>query len=640
MSSRTLPTDYQSYIHLSRYARWDAEKGRRETWEETVARYVNFFKSRTAGIAGMAGFNWTQISDSILDLQVMPSMRCLMTAGLALELDNVAGFNCSYLAVDDIRAFDETLYVLMCGTGVGFSVERQFINKLPPVPERLVESNRVIEVDDSKIGWADAFRQLLDALWKGELPRWDVSAVRPAGAPLKIFGGRASGPQPLVDLFNFAVTILRNATGRKLTSLECHDLICKVADIVVVGGVRRSALISLSNLSDDRMRHAKSGAWYESNGHRQLANNSVAYTEKPEVGSFMREWISLYESHSGERGIFNREAAQIQAGKNGRRNTNFDFGVNPCAEILLRSKQFCNLTEGVVRPHDDEASLTRKVRIAAIMGTLQATLTNFRYLTPEWKKNTEEEALLGVSLTGIMDHSVMNDLRNPDLPAMLERLKQVVVNTNIEYAAKLGINQAAAATSVKPSGTVSQLVNSGSGMHSRHASHYLRTVRADKKDPMSQLMRDAGFYVEDDVTKPGNTDVFYFPIESPKKAVTRNDRTAIEQLELWKIYQLHWCEHKPSITIYVREHEWVEVGAWVYKNFDMLSGVSFLPHNESDTVYKQAPYQEVTAETFAEWQARMPASVDWSRIGEYEGGRDQTTGTRDLACSAGVCEIL
>lgn len=959
--TNALPTDYQAYIHLSRYARWRDDLNRRETWPETVGRYIEFFKGRAAD--KLPGFDWDDLHNAIETLQVMPSMRCMMTAGKALELDNVAGFNCSYTAVDNIRVFDEILYILMCGTGVGFSVERQYVNKLPALPDTFTDSDRVIVVDDSKIGWATALQELLAALWAGEVPSWDVSAVRPKGARLKTFGGRASGPEPLVELFKFTIHLLRQAAGRKLTSIECHDLVCKIADIVVVGGVRRSALISLSNLSDDRMRHAKSGQWWETTGHRALANNSVAYTEKPEMNAFMREWLALYESKSGERGIFNRVAAQKQAGSNHRRDPNHDFGTNPCcvtgdtmiltseghrridtivgqdvkvwngsqfsdvrpfetgthpiyrvtlsdgsyldctgnhkfatwhgwsangrremveakdlqvdvklekfgmpfveggeihdgdaysqgfysgdgntdlghswlyepkfvceprlkgtftglatyngvtrktwthgpmkdkrwvpvnaradycvewlaglldsdgtvtrdengngfqitsvdlqflrdvklmltrlgvrakvvkatdagmrmmpdgrggsaeydckeshriligntdahflltnaglklsrlkphngapqrdarqfvrvvsveqlgvealtycfdeplehlgtfngivtgqSEIILRSKQFCNLSTVIVRPTDTAADLARKMRYVAILGTLQATLTDFRYLSDEWRKNTVEEALLGTSMTGQMDHPILSDEKNEYLPVLLSQLKEVAILTNREFAAKLGINPATATTCVKPEGTVSQLVDAASGMHRRYAQFYLRTVRNDKKDPLSRLMRDAGVYAEDDVTKPDVNDIFYFPQRSPAGA--SRDTTALQQLTLWKIYQLHYCEHKPSITVYVKEHEWMEVGAWVYSNFDIVSGVSFLPHNESDTVYKQAPYQQITEAEYHEWVAKMPKDIDWTRIGEYEAGIDTVTGTRDLACSAGVCEIL
>jgi ribonucleoside-triphosphate reductase (thioredoxin) len=639
LSNAVLPTDYQTFIHLSRYARWREDLKRRETWPETVERYISFFKARNPSSDG-ALIPWDELQSAILNLEVMPSMRALMTAGPALERDNVAGYNCWYREVDELSAFDEILYVLMCGTGVGFSVERQVIKGLPPLPDEFFPVDHTIVVADSKIGWASSLRTLLSHLWVGEVPKWDVSRVRPSGARLRTMGGRASGPQPLVDLFEYCCRVIPHAAGRRLNSLECHDLVCKIADIVVVGGVRRSALLSLSNLSDERMRDAKAGAWWELYDHRKLANNSVAYTEKPEMGAWMAEWMSLYKSKSGERGVFSRVASQKQAAKNGRRNPNYEFGTNPCSEIILRSKQFCNLTEVVVRATDSHDELERKVRLATILGTIQATLTKFRYLSKASQRITEEEALLGVSLTGIMDHPLLSDASAVSgLPYLLERLRATAVDVNAEYAAKLGINQSVAVTCVKPSGTVSQLVDSASGIHPRYAPFYLRTVRADKNDPLSRLMRDAGCYVENDVTKPEATDVFYFPSKSPDNAVTRNDRSALEQLELCLIYQRHWCEHKPSITVYVREHEWMDVGAWMYRNFDEVSGVSFLPHADDAHSYKQAPYQDITEIEYNEWKAKSVV-VDWSKIGAYEGGVDMTSGTRELACSAGICEFV
>ena len=630
----TLPTQYQEYIALSRYARWLPEEGRRETWEETVDRYIGFWVDRGM-LHGDEGLD--EIREAILNLDVMPSMRALMTAGEALDRDNVAGFNCSFLAIDRQRAFDELMYVLMCGTGVGFSVERQFISKLPSVAEEMHESDTTIAVADSKIGWASAFRELISLLYNGKIPKWDLSKIREAGAPLKTFGGRASGPEPLDDLFKYSVNLFRNAVGRKLSSVEVHGLVCKIAEIVVVGGVRRSALISLSNLSDDRMRHAKSGQWWEAHPEYALANNSVSYTEKPDGETFMREWLALVESKSGERGIFNREASQKQAEKNGRRDPDYFFGTNPCSEIILRDRQFCNLSEVVVRHGDTFDDLKNKVKTAAILGTLQATLTNFRYLSKAWKNNTEEEALLGVSLTGIMDHPILSGSEEGGLADALEELKNVAIETNKEWADRLGINQSAAITCVKPSGTVSQLVDSASGIHPRYSNYYIRTVRADKKDPLAKMMVDAGFPVEDDVMKPDSTYVFSFPMKAPEDAVFRDDRTAIEQLETWLTYQRHWCEHKPSVTIYVRDEEWMEVGAWTYKHFDEMSGVSFLPH--SDHTYKQAPYQEITEEEYENALKNMPQNVDWADLAKYE-ETDHTAGSQTLACSGGSCEVV
>jgi ribonucleoside-triphosphate reductase len=625
-----LPTDYQAFIHKSRYAKYFDGKGR-ENWDETVERYMDNVVRPVAGDDSYIN----QIRDAILGLEIMPSMRAMMTAGPALERDNTAGYNCSYLPVDDPKSFDEAMYILLCGTGVGFSVERQYIKKLPEVPE-LYDSETTIVVKDSKEGWAKAFRQLLALLWAGEIPKWNVDKVRPAGARLKTFGGRASGPAPLVELFNFAVTTFKNAQGRKLSSLECHDLMCFIGQIVVVGGVRRSAMISLSNLSDDRMRHAKSGQWWETAAHRALANNSVSYTEKPDVETFMREWTALVESKSGERGVFNREASKKQVAKFGRRNPEFDFGTNPCSEIILRPYEFCNLTECVVRASDSIEDLERKVKLATILGTIQSTLTKFPYLRKVWQKNTEEERLLGVSLTGIMDNPLLTS-KNKGLDKTLEHLRSIAVTTNAEWAERLGIPASASITCVKPSGTVSQLVDSASGIHARHSPYYIRTVRGDNKDPLTQFMIDNGIPAEPCVFKGDTTTVFSFPVKSPDRAVTRNDMTAIEQLEMWLTYQRHWCEHKPSVTISVRDSEWLEVGAFVYKYFDEMSGVSFLPH--SDHTYQQAPYQDCDKATYEELLAKMPKSIDWTKLSEYE-QEDNTVAMQTMACSGDSCEIV
>src|SRR5210317_2013457 len=625
-----LPTDYQTFIAKSRYAKYIDGQGR-EDWGDTVERYMDNVVRPKAGNDSYVN----QLRDAILNLEVMPSMRAMMTAGPALARDNTAGYNCSYLAVDDPKAFDEAMFILLCGTGVGFSVERQFIQKLPEVPE-LFESDTVIAVKDSKEGWAKAFRQVLALLWAGEIPKWDVSKVRPSGARLKTFGVRASGPAPLVELSNFAVTTFKNAQGRKLSSIECHDLMCFIGQIVVVGGVRRSAMISLSNLSDDRMRHAKSGQWWETAAHRALANNSVSYTEKPDVETFMREWLALVESKSGERGVFNREASKKQAAKFGRRDPNHDFGTNPCSEIILRPYQFCNLTEVVVRATDSVEDLERKVKLATILGTIQSTYTKFPYLRKVWRDNTEAERLLGVSLTGIMDNPLMTS-KNKGLEKTLEHLRNVAVDTNVIWAERLGIPVSASITCVKPSGTVSQLVDSASGIHARHNPYYIRTVRGDNKDPLTQFMISQDIPAEPDVMKPDSTTVFSFPMKSPKNAVTRTGMTAIEQLELWLTYQRHWCEHKPSVTISVKENEWMAVGAWVYEHFDEVSGISFLPFSEH--TYQQAPYQDIDADTYKKWAAKMPKNVDWSMLQEFE-KEDTTSGGRELACTAGVCEVV
>ena len=638
MPNNYLPTSYQEFIHLSRYSRWLHDKKRRETWGETVGRYFNFFKEHLEELHQykLSDKLRKELEEAVLTTQVMPSMRCLMTAGEALKRENIAGYNCSYIAVDRVGAFDEILYVLMNGTGVGFSVERQYVNELPPVADEFHHTDTTISVADSKLGWAKGLKELVGMLYIGQIPRWDLSKVRPAGAPLKTFGGRASGPEPLENLFNFSVNIFKNAAGRKLSSLEAHDLVCKIAEVVVVGGVRRSALISLSNLSDDRMRHAKSGQWWNNDGQRALANNSACYTEKPDIGIFMDEWKALYESKSGERGIYNRASANQQAEKNGRRTIEgFEFGTNPCSEIILRNREFCNLSEVVVRASDNRESLLEKVRLATILGTFQSTLVNFKYVSSAWRKNCEEERLLGVSLTGIMDCQYTNGKKS-GLPELLDELRKEAVKTNEEFAKAIGINQSVAVTCVKPSGTVSQLVDAASGIHARHNPYYVRTVRGDKKDPLTKMMTDVGFPVEDDQTNPSHTSVFSFPMKVDQKAVFRTDLSAIEQLELWLTYQNHWCEHKPSVTISVKENEWLEVGAWVYKHFDYMSGVSFLPF--TDHTYKQAPYQDCSREEYEMLLGKMPKIVEWNKLSEYE-LTDMTIGAQELACAAGFCEI-
>lgn len=636
-----LPTPYQDFIHLSRYSRWLEKEGRRETWEETVSRYFNFFIEHLDENENykVSKKEREELESSIISQDIMPSMRSLMTAGEALKRDHVAGYNCAYVSAGRVRSFDEILYILMCGTGVGFSVERGFLEKLPTISEEFEDSDTTIVVQDSKLGWAKSYKELTSLLIGGQIPQWDLSKVRPAGERLKTFGGRSSGPDPLDDLFRFTVDTYKRATGRKLTSIECHDIICKIAEVVVVGGVRRSALISLSSLTDERMRDAKTGQWWLADGQRALANNSVAYKHKPEIGTFMEEWVSLYKSKSGERGIFNREAAKKTVEKLGeRRDPDYDFGTNPCSEIILRDREFCNLTEIVVRYEDTIETLKEKVRLATILGTWQSTLTNFRYLSGEWKKNCEEERLLGVSLTGVMDNDLTNGRNgNAKLAEILNELKQVAIETNKQYAKKLKINQSAAITCVKPSGTVSQLVDAASGIHARHSDYYVRTVRADNKDPLCQFMKNEGFPYEPDVMKPEHVTVFSFPVDSPKSSVKRDEMSAIEQLEHWLIYQRHWCEHKPSITVTVREDEWMEVGAWVYKYFDEVSGVSFLPY--SDHVYKQAPYQECTKKQYNELVKKMPKDIDWSGLKSYEES-DNTAGSQTFACSGNSCEIV
>jgi ribonucleoside-diphosphate reductase alpha chain len=622
--------DYQKFIAISRYARWIDEENRRETWEETVQRYVDYITDKVKGHLPKQ-----QIFEAIKNLEVMPSMRALMTAGPALERDNTAGYNCSYLPVDDPKAFDEAMYILLCGTGVGFSVERQYVLQLPEIPQSLDHVDTCIQVQDSKEGWARALRKLIGHLYMGEVPVWDMSKVRPAGARLKVFGGRASGPAPLIDLFNFTVALFKHNEGKKLSSYDCHNLMCKVGEVVVSGGVRRSAMISLSNLSDQRMRHAKSGKWWETAPQMALSNNSVVYTDKPDGETFLREWTSLVESKSGERGIFNRISAKEQAKKFGRRDPDHEFGCNPCSEIILRPYQFCNLTEVVVREKDKFDDLKRKVMLATILGTAQSTLTKFPYLRKIWQKNTEEERLLGVSLTGIMDNELTNG-RKHGLEKTLTALREVAVETNKEWSAIFSIPQSTAITCVKPSGTVSQLVDSSSGIHPRHSSFYIRTVRGDNKDPLTQFMIDSKIPNEPDFMKPDTQTVFSFPMKSPKKSVVRNDMTAIEQLEMWLLYQRHWCEHKPSVTVSVRDEEWMEVGAFVFKHFDEMSGVSFLPH--SDHTYQQAPYQDCTEAVYNDFSSKF-THIDWNKFTTYE-KEDNTKSSQTFACSGDNCEIV
>jgi ribonucleoside-diphosphate reductase alpha chain len=634
-----LPSLYQQFIHLSRYSRWIEKEHRRETWTETVKRYFDFFENHLIENQKytLAKQLRNELETSVLNLEIMPSMRSLMTSGEALDRDNTAGYNCSYVAVNRVRAFDEILYILMCGTGVGFSVERQYVEKLPTIAENFSPSETEICVEDSKAGWARSYKELISLLIAGQIPRWNLKKIRAAGARLKTFGGRASGPQPLNDLFRFTVDTFKRAAGRKLTSIECHDIVCKIAEVVVVGGVRRSALISLSNLTDEKMRDAKVGQWWEANPQRALSNNSVAYKEKPDIGVFMEEWLSLYKSKSGERGIFNRDACKKTVTKLGdRRDPNYEWGTNPCSEIILRDREFCNLTEVVVRENDTPETLKRKVQLATILGTWQASLTYFPYLSSEWKKNCQEEALLGVSLTGILDNKIM---RNPGkaLETLLEDLRNSAITTNKDWAKRIGINPAAAITCIKPSGTVSQLTDSASGIHPRHSKFYIRTVRADRKDPLCQMMLEKGFPAEPCVMKPDSTMVFSFPINCPN-SFTRNDLTAIEHLEIWLTYQRYWCEHKPSITVTVKESEWMEVGAWVYEHFDEISGISFLPH--SDHSYRQAPYQECTKEEWESLNSILPKQINW--IGDlvvFE-REDHTVGNQTLACSGDKCEFV
>lgn len=629
-------TPYNTFIAKSRYSRFLDDKNRREHWGETVARYFDFMEKH---LATKQNYTLTaelrkELQDAVTHLDVVPSMRAVMTAGTALDRQNVAAFNCSYLPIDDPKAFDEAMYILLCGTGVGFSVEQKYVTQLPEVPDQLFPSQTSIMVSDSKEGWAKSLRQLIALLYSGEIPKYDVSKVRPAGARLKTFGGRASGAQPLEDLFKFVISKFKTAAGRKLSSLECHDILCKIGEVVVVGGVRRSAMISLSDLTDDKMAHAKAGNWWDGQGQRALANNSATYEETPAIGQFMREWTSIYESHSGERGIFNREASQKQAAKNGRRDATYEFGTNPCSEIILRPYQFCNLSSCIIRSTDTEADILNKVRLATILGTFQASLTNFPYLRKIWQKNTEEEALLGVSMTGILDNHLLNDPDDKELPGLLEKLRDAAVATNAEFAAAIGINQSVAVTAIKPEGTVSQLCSTASGIHPQHSQYYIRRVRADNKDPLTQFMLKSGFIGEPCVMKPESTTVFSFPVAVAEGALLREDLTAVEHLRLWLIYQRHYCEHKPSVTISVLENEWMEVGAWVYKHFDEVTGVSFLPMDGG--TYRQAPYEECTEEDYKKLLDQQPSGIDWDNFQEYD---DNVEGAQMLSCTAGGCTI-
>jgi len=638
--SNTIKNPYENFIALSRYARWLENENRRETWGETVNRYFKFMVEQLE-----TKHNYKpnpklveELRDAVFNRNVMPSMRSVMTAGPALERENVSGYNCAFLPVDNARSFDEAMYILMCGTGVGFSVEYKYINKLPSLPETLEKSSTTVIVGDSKEGWAKAYRELLGLLWAGQIPQIDISKVRPSGARLKTMGGRSSGPQPLVNLFDFTIQVFKGALGRQLKPIECHDIMCKIGEVVVVGGVRRSAMISLSNINDIEMAQAKAGNWWEKNSQRALSNNSVAYSRKPEMQQFIAEWKSLYDSKSGERGIYNVAAAQAQAAKYGRRSADIHYGTNPCSEIILRPYQFCNLSEVVLREKDTVEDVTNKVRLASILGTWQSTLTDFKYIRKIWKDNTEEERLLGVSLTGQFGHKFFSGQEGLDkLGDILANLRQWAVDVNIVEAEKIGIPASAAVTCVKPSGTVSQLVGVSSGMHAWHSDYYIRTVRGDKKDPITQFLKDSGIPAEDDVMKPNDTTVFSFPVKAPRHAITRDKLTAIQQLEVWLTYQRHWCEHKPSITVSVKEDEWMEVGAWVYKHFDEVSGISFLPYSEH--TYVQAPYQEVTKDQYEEMLAKMPKDIDWNALSLYE-LEDSTTGSQALACVSGECEIV
>lgn len=624
------PSVYEQVIYKTRYARWREEDNRREHWPETVTRLVDYYIKRTEGL--LDDDTAVELYTAIHNLETMASMRSLMTAGPALDKNDICAYNCAYLPVDSPRSFDEAMIILLNGTGVGYSVEEEYVKQLPRISEQFEPTDTCIVVADSKEGWSRAFRELISLLIAGQIPIWDVGGVRAAGERLRTFGGRASGPEPLVRLFEFTVKLYKGAAGRRLTNLECHDLMCMIADIVVVGGVRRSALICLSDINDDRIRHAKDGMWWDLYQYRALANISAVYPDRsPDMETFMREWKALYDSKSGERGLFSRYACQAIANRNGRRDASFEFGTNPCSEIILRPYQFCNLTEVIVRSTDTKESLARKVRIATILGTIQSSFTDFKYLRKIWRKNCEEERLLGVSFTGVLDNPSILDKET------LNELRDHAVAVNAEWAARLGINVSAAITCVKPSGTVSQLCDTASGLHPRHSPYYLRTIRADNKDPVTAYLKDAGVYSEPDVTKPDSTTIFYFPRKSPSASLDRERVDCIQQLEIWELLQDEWCEHKPSATVYVKDHEWMSVGAWVYGKMDKLSGVSFLPYDGGS--YRQAPYQEITEEEYETWLATHPLpDLDWDDLRFYE-SEDNTTGSQELSCMAGQCDV-
>lgn len=629
---------YQQFIHLSRYARWRDDLGRRESWSETVERYVDYMAEK---VSRDTDFEVTDVlkedlRESILNRDVLPSMRALMTAGPALERENIAGYNCSYLAVDHPRSFDEALYILMNGTGVGYSVEQQDVTQLPSIPMRNDEDIVMFTVPDSKRGWAEALKHVLDCLYEGRMPAWDLSQIREAGARLKTFGGRASGPEPLNDLLRFVMRVFYFAQGRKLTPLEAHEIMCKIGEVVVVGGVRRSALICLTDLDDLEMRDAKNGKFWETKPHLSLANISAVYDKKPSRYDFDKEFDALVASGSGERGIFSRYGAKAAA-KEINRKAGPLKGTNPCGEIVLRNNQFCNLSTVVVRPEDTLEELKEKVVRAAYLGTFQATLTNFDYLRPIWKENTEEERLLGVSLSGLFGHPVLSGRKGMEmLEEWLFEMRMAAKFANIYLSGLLGINPAAAVTCIKPEGTTSQLVGVSSGSHPWFAEQYIRNVRGDVKDPLSQFLSAVGIPSETDIISDQNL-VFSFPIAAPEGALTREDLTAVEHLELWAAYREHWTDHNPSVTINVRDNEWDEVREWVWENFDKITGVSFLPYD--DHVYEQAPYVPVSDKEFEDLQAKMPEHIDWSELSFFE-ATDETNGSQELSCMSGACDIV
>ena len=633
-SKKYFKNSLAEFIYYRSYSRWIEKEGRRETWIETVERFMNFMKENLGD--KFSEDECSEIREAVLNQEVMPSMRLMWSAGDAARANNVSAYNCSFIAPRKLRDFAEIMYVSMCGTGIGFSVEHQNVHALPQIKRQTNHRKVSIHaIEDSKEGWAEAFYLGLRTWFNGGDVKFDFSKIRPAGARLKTMGGKTSGPKPLEDLLNYTRNKIFSRQGGRLSSLDVHDIVCKIGEIVVMGGVRRSALISLSDLNDPEMRTAKQGQFFITEPQRSMANNSAVYNDKPSTTDFMEEWLALAKSGTGERGIFNRGSLSKQLPERRWKTFKKDFatcGVNPCAEIVLKNYEFCNLTEVVARPKDTEKTLLKKVRLAAILGTYQATLTNFQFISKEWKKNCEEERLLGVSITGQWDCPAV---RNPET---LGKLKERAVEVNKEYAKRFGINQATAITAVKPSGTVSQLVDAASGLHPRHAKYYVRRVRVSASDSLFHMLRDqkAPYYPEvGQAEGSATTYVLEFPVAAPKRAIILNDLNAIEQLEYWKKVKLNFTEHNPSVTISVGDDEWLKVADWLYENWDILGGLSFLPRAEH--IYALAPYEEIDEKTYKERLKNLP-KIDFAQILLYEKD-DETEGAKELACVGGVCEI-
>jgi len=622
------------FVYYRSYAKWIEEEGRRETWIETIDRYMDFMKGKLGKM--LKESEYEEVREAILKQEAMPSMRLLQFAGPAAEKTNVCAYNCSFVAPSRFEDFGEIIYISMCGTGVGFSVESKNIQSLPQIKNQTGKKLPTFVVPDTKEGWADAFVLGMKTWFSGSDIDFDFSLLRPAGARLKIMGGKSSGPKPLIDLLGFTRERILRRQGRHLRNIDAHDIICKIGECVVSGGVRRSALISLSDLDDQDMRDAKNGQFWINEGQRMLSNNSAVYNVKPTETEFLKEWISLMESGSGERGIFNRESLYKTLPKRRlEKSANFigEMGTNPCGEIILRSRQFCNLSEVVARAEDTEEDLLRKIRVATILGTYQSTLTKFGYLSKEWKENCEEERLLGVSVTGQWDSKLSRD------PKMLAKLRLEAIRVNKIYAKRFGISESTCITAVKPSGTVSQTVDCASGMHPRHAPYYIRRVRISATDSLFKMMKDQGVPYHPEVGQnhdDANTFVLEFPMKAPDDAICKDDISALDQLEHWKVVKVNYTEHNPSVTISVGENEWIQVAHWLYQNWDIVGGLSFLPR--SNHVYQLAPYEAIDEKTYKELTSKMP-DFDFSKIVTYE-LRDETEVKKELACVSGVCDIL